>query len=341
MLLWRVSSAGTTTITCAAGGMPSASSRRGRWVGFNDSPTSRFTSATTISHAGHHIRAAATTESPRLRGATSPVCPSSHATSATLPQSTTARYSTVAIATPLGRQRPATPGLRPIDWRSAVLPLPLSQCADRRSSSAPVSAPVVMACRRARATADSLCPLSEASRSMLCSVVVRDASSSASNTGEPSITCVERLQRATVVAQSAVPMSRSAVTALPRLIRSAACEACSCICSATTSGTAVCSQVCRSARLVFWVDGRAATRLCESWARNTPSTPRCSISTSSSSARAGVKLAMRCAHRLARSRAALWLTTRSARRRRFSTSTTRKVVGRAQSSPRLSSRTSW
>jgi len=50
---------------------------------------------------------------------------------------------------------------------------------------------------------------------------------------------------------------------------------------------------------------------------------------------------MRLAHRLASSRAALWLAMRSARRRRFSTNTTRKVVGNAHSSPWVSSRASW
>ncbi|MCY1551837.1 hypothetical protein D9M68_881950 [compost metagenome] len=49
------SRAGTTTITLACGGMPSASSRRGRCTGFTDSPIRRLSTATTASDAGSSI----------------------------------------------------------------------------------------------------------------------------------------------------------------------------------------------------------------------------------------------------------------------------------------------
>jgi hypothetical protein len=56
---------------------------------------------------------------------------------------------------------------------------------------------------------DSRCPLCTESRSMPCSVVLRVVSSSASNTGEASISRITRLVRDDV-GQSAAPIRRSA-----------------------------------------------------------------------------------------------------------------------------------
>ena len=53
--------AGTTTITRAVGGMPPASSRRGRSEGLTDSLISRLTTATTASDAGSSMSSATNT----------------------------------------------------------------------------------------------------------------------------------------------------------------------------------------------------------------------------------------------------------------------------------------
>ena len=58
-----------------------------------------------------------------------------------------------------------------------------------------------------------------------CRVWSRVPASSAANTGEPSISCISGLLRATMSGQSASPMARSEVTALPTLRLSAAWSA--------------------------------------------------------------------------------------------------------------------
>ncbi len=102
---------------------------------------------------------------------------------------------------------------RPRACSSAGRPSPCNQC--EASAACPLWAPISR--NSVWATAASLRPLCTDRRSMPCSVVLRLVSSSASNTGDPSIARMTRLERATVSDQSDAPIRRSAVTALPTL----------------------------------------------------------------------------------------------------------------------------
>ena len=77
---------------------------------------------------------------------------------------------------------------------------------------------------------------------MLCKVWSREATSSASNTGESSITRIKVLARATMSGQSESPMARSELTALLTLRLSAAWSAACCVRSAPRSGNPACTQ---------------------------------------------------------------------------------------------------
>ena len=194
---------------------------------------------------------------------------------------------------------------------------------------------------RLRATESSDCWLRLARRSMACRVWSRVVLSSASNTADASISCISTLVRAMMSGQSASLIARKEVMALRMLRLSAAWSAPCCNCAAARSGRVRCSQ-----SWIAWCSslgpaGRRSLRRCASCARNTRPTPRPSSRLSNWSNESGVKLSILSKHRLAASSAALLVATRSARRRKLSTRTTRKVVGSAHISLKLRSRVSW
>ena len=232
---------------------------------------------------------------------------------------------------------------RPRARASAGRPGPCSQwLATASPGSAPVRASA--ACINSSsdcATASSLRPLARARRSMPCSVRSRVAVCSDSNSRELNIRRIKALLRATMSGQSASPIARSELTALLTLRLSAAWSALRWICKAAASGRAWRSHSCCAMAGPASAAPRPSCRRCAIWARNTRPTPRASSRCSTCSRTGTLKVSMRSQHRLATSRAALLQATRSARRRRFSISSTRKVVGRAHTSARFSSRVSW
>ena len=199
------------------------------------------------------------------------------------------------------------------------------------------SAPRIRLEQRRRRPPARCVPLFLASCSIACSVWSRVSSRSAANAGEPASSAASaRSWRPTMSGQSASPIERSDVIALPTLRLSAACAAGSRVwisarCGATRSS--------HSKQRAFSPRRAGSCRRCAICARNglADAAPVEQGQHRVEALRA-VGLEPVGSSRLATSRDALFAATRSASRRRFSIRTTRSVVGSAHSSPSVSSR---
>ena len=335
--------AGIVTSTRCSAGIPPASARRCRRAGCADSLTSRLITATSVSLAGNSISTPASASDHSGSPTAAGWWVQTQKTNASVPSSTVLRYAGRATRRALARSTVRSRSCKPSARASVGRPGPCNQW---RAAVGPVSPPsdAAAACIRsssACATVSSLRPLARARRSMPCSVRSRVPECSASNRREPSIRRIRGLLRATISGQSASPIARSELTALLTLRLSAAWSAPCWLCTAGRSGNAPCSHSCCSACSPTSAELRPSCRRCANCARKTRPTPRCSSSSSTCCNVDTGKVPMRSQHRLATSRAALLIATRSASRRRFSINSTRRVVGRAHISARFKALDSW
>ena len=239
-------------------------------------------------------------------------------------------------------------GPKPTAWRSVIRPEPRSQYLGEAwaalLSAVPAAAAAGISRNKVCATANSPCPLSRDSRSIACRVASWVSSRSARNAGMVCMRCISTLLPAIRPRQSVSPSWRNDVMARPTLRLSATSSSCCWVWAPTGSGSALASAARIASRLRASWSVRAPEsecRRCITCSAKACPTPRARMRSTNGAASIGSGPWIRSHHRLAHSRAASVAATRSARRRRFSINTTRKVVGSAHSSPRLSSRACW